>query len=110
MINITVTLGITKKTVPLSAFNEGKADEIFAEVKQSGPVIVMNNETPECVIVPMNEYQLMTADHDDIRLIAIADERMSHFDPSKLLTQEEVYESLGITQEEIDAMPEVELE
>ena len=104
------TLGTTKKTVPLSAFNEGKADEIFAEVRRSGSVIVMNDETPECVIVPMNEYQLMTADHDDIRLIAIADERMSHFDPSKLLTQEEVDRRLGITPEDIEGWEDIELE
>ena len=107
---MTAILGITKKTVPFSAFNEGKAGEIFAEVRQSGPCIVMNNDKPECVLMPMNDYELMTMDRDDVRLIAIADERMSHFDPSKLLTQEDVYRSLGITQEEIDAMPEVELE
>lgn len=107
---MTATLGITKKTVPFSAFNEGKAGEIFAEVRRSGPCIVMNDETPECVIVPMNEYQLMTADHDDIRLIAIADERISRFDPSKLLTQEEVDRRLGITPEDLEGWEDIELE
>ena len=107
---MTAILGTTKKTVPFSVFNEGRAGEIFAEVRRSGPRIVMNNNEAECVIVPMNEYELMTLDHDDIRLIAIADERMSHFDPSKLIPAEEVYKKLGITQEELDAMEEVELE
>ena len=107
---MTAILGTTRKTVPFSAFNEGKAGEIFAEVRRSGPRIVMNDDTAECVLVPLNEYEMMTADHDDIRLIAIADERMSHFDPSRLLTAEEVYRKLGITQEEIDAMEDVELE
>ncbi len=107
---MTAILGTTNKTVPFSAFNEGKAGEIFAEVRSSGPRIVMNGTKAEGVIVPMDEYGLMTLDHDDIRLIAIADERMSHFDMSKTIPAEEVYRKLGITQEEIDAMPEVELE
>ena len=107
---MTAILGTTTKTVPFSAFNEGKAGEIFAEVRRSGSCIVMNNDTAECVLVPMNEYKLLTADNDDTRLIAIADERMSHFDPSRLLSAEEVYRKLGITQEDIDAMEEVELE
>ena len=107
---MTAILGQTRKTVPFSAFNEGKAGEIFAEVKRSGARIVVNGGEAQCVIVPMDEYELMTMDRDDVRLIAIADERMSHFDLSKTIPAEEVYRKLGITQEEIDAMPEVELE
>ena len=107
---MTAILGITNKTVPFSAFNEGKAGEIFAEVRRSGSRIVMNGSTAEGVIVPMDEYELMTMDRDDVRLIAIADERMSHFDMSKTLSEEEFYKEFGITQEMIDAMPEVELE
>ncbi len=107
---MTAILGITNKTVPFSAFNEGKAGEIFAEVRRSGSRIVMNGSKTEGVIVPMDEYELMTMDRDDVRLIAIADERMSHFDMSKTLSEEEFYKDFGITQEMIDAMPEVELE
>lgn len=43
-------------------------------------------------------------------LIGVADERLRHFDPSKLIPAEEFYKEFGITQEEIDAMPEVEIE
>ena len=107
---MTAILGQTNKTVPFSAFNEGKASEIFAEVRRSGPRIVMNGNEVEGVIVPMDEYGLMTLDHDDIRLIAIADERMNQFDMSKTIPAEEFYKEFGITQEMIDAMPEVELE
>ena len=66
----------------------------------------MNGSEVEWVIVPMDEYRLMTMDSDDVRLIAVADERMSHFD----MSSEEFYKKFGITQEMIDAMPEVELE
>ena len=107
---MTAILGITTKTVPFSAFNEGKAGEIFDEVRRSGSCIVMNGDEAECVLVPLNEYKLMTLSDDETRLIAIADERMSHFDMSRLIPAEEVYRKMGITQEELDAMEDVELE
>ncbi len=107
---MTAILGITTKTVPFSAFNEGKAAEIFAEVRRSGSCIVMNNDTAECVLVPMNEYKLLTADSDDTRLIAIADERMSHFDRSKLISQEEFDRIFGITPEDLKGWEDIELE
>ena len=107
---MTYILGTTNKTVPFSAFNEGKAGEIFAEVRRSGPRIVMNHNTPECVLVPMNEYEMMTADHDDMKLMAVAQERLSHFDRSKLIPAEEIYREFGITQEDIESWEDVELE
>ncbi len=44
---MTAILGTTNKTVPFSAFNKGKAGEIFAEVRRSGPRIVMNGTKAE---------------------------------------------------------------
>lgn len=107
---MTAILGTTNKTVPFSAFNEGRAGEIFAEVRRSGPRIVMNGSEAEGVIVPMDEYGLMTLDHDDIRLIAIADERMSHFDMSRTITQEEMDRRLGITDADLEGWEDIELE
>ncbi len=107
---MTAILGTTTKTVPFSAFDEGKAAEIFAEVRRSGPRIVMNGSKAEGVIVPMDEYELMTMDHDDVRLIAIADERMSHFDMSQTITQEEMDRRLGITEADLVGWEDIELE
>ncbi|MBQ3653739.1 MAG: hypothetical protein II954_04910 [Synergistaceae bacterium] len=107
---MTAILDTTTKTVPFSAFDEGKAAEIFAEVRRSGPRIVMNGSKAEGVIVPMDEYELMTMDHDDVRLIAIADERMSHFDMSQTITQEEMDRRLGITEADLVGWEDIELE
>lgn len=103
-------LGGTKKTIPFSMFKEGKAEEIFEEVKRSGSVKVMKDSKEECVIVSPDEYAMITADHDDIRLLAIAEERMKHFDRSKLISAEELYKELGITDEDLEGWEEVELE
>ncbi|MBQ3346139.1 MAG: hypothetical protein IJG51_09070 [Synergistaceae bacterium] len=98
-------------TVPFSAFEEGKARQIFAEVRRSGTKIVVNDDdSAECILMSPEEYLKMSDDYNDVRLMAVAEDRLSRFDPSCLIPAEEVYRTLGITQEELDAMPEVELE
>ena len=40
------------KTVPITAFNRGKAGQIFSEVKKTGMTVVMKNDEPEmCFVV-----------------------------------------------------------
>lgn len=100
-----------KRTVPLSAFDEGRARQIFAEVRHSGTKIVVNDDdSAECVLMSPEEYVKMSDDYNDVRLMAVAEDRLKHFDRSKLISAEDFYREFGITQEMIDAMPEVELE
>ena len=39
------------KTVPITAFNRGKAGQIFSEVKRSGMAVVIQNKAPERAVV-----------------------------------------------------------
>ncbi len=52
----------------------------------------------------------MTMDCDDMRLIAIADEKMSHFDLSRTIIQEEIDRRLGITEADLEGWEDIELE
>ena len=47
---------------------------------------------------------------NDYLLLSMAVERMSDYDPASLITEEEMDRRLGITQEELDAIGEVEFE
>ena len=107
MPNITSAI---RDTIPISLFNRGFAGKIFDEVKQVGAKVVMKNNTAECVLMSPEEYIRLMDELNDARLLAIAAERMTHFDPATTIPGEEVYSSLGITQEDIDACGEVEFE
>ncbi len=98
------------KTVPFSAFAEGRAEEVFSEVRHSGPRTVMNKGRAECVIVSPDFYDMLTADRDDVKLWAIAEDRLKNFDRSKLIPAEEVYREFGITSADIAGWEDVELE
>jgi len=97
-------------TVPISQFNRGLAGQIFSDVKKNGPKVVMKNNEPEAVILPPNQYVELMDLLNDYELLSIAVERMEHFDPSTLISEEEMDRELGITQEELDSVGEVEFE
>ena len=97
--------------IPLSAFNEGRAAEIFGEVRRSGTRLVVNDDdSAACILMSPEEYVKMSDDYNEVRLLAIAGDRMKHFDRSKLIPAEEVYREFGITEDDIKGWEDVELE
>jgi PHD/YefM family antitoxin component YafN of YafNO toxin-antitoxin module len=99
-----------ENTVSISLFNRGLAGKIFSEVKQSGAKVVMKNNTPECVLISPQEYIQLMDEVNDARLLAIATQRMANFNPETTVSAEEVQRELGITDEELAEMDEVEFE
>lgn len=107
MTNITSAI---RDTISISLFNRGLAGKIFEDVKQSGAKVVMKNNTAECVLLSPDEYVKLMDELNDARLLAMANERMQTFDPSAAVPAEDIYKELGITQEDLDAIGEVEFE
>ena len=99
-----------RNTVPISQFNRGLAGQIFNDVKTNGPKVVMKNNTAEVVLLPPDEYVQIMDDLNDYLLLTMAVERTSSYDPSTLVSEEDVDRRLGITQEELDRIGEVEFE
>ena len=99
-----------KNTVPLSHFNRGLAGKIFADVKSNGSKVVMKNNIAEVVIVPPDEYIETMDALNDYLLLTMAVKRMENYDPSNVITEAEMRKRIGITQEELDSIDEVEFE
>ena len=107
---MSTVLSAIEKTVPISQFNRGLAGQIFSDVKASGSKVVMKNNAAEVVLVPPDEYVEIMDTINDYLLLTMAVERMSSYDPDTLISEEDMDKQLGITQEELDAAPEVEFE
>ena len=52
----------------------------------------------------------ITEELEDAQLLAVAEDRLSHYDPAKTISWEEMNAYLGITEEDIANCEEVELE
>lgn len=50
-------LKILNAFVPVTRFNKGEVGKIIEEVKNDGPRVIVKNNTPECVMISMEEYQ-----------------------------------------------------
>lgn len=99
-----------KNTVPISSFNRGLAGKIFDEVKHCGAKVVMKNNSAECVLMSPDEYVRLIDEINDARLLSVATERMSRFNPDNLISQAEIDREFGFTPEALAAADEVEIE
>lgn len=99
-----------RDTVSIALFNRGLAGQVFEEVKRSGAKVVMKNNAAECVLLSPEEYTRLMDELNDARLLAISTERMASYDPDKLISEEEMDRRLGITEEELDSVGEVDFE
>ena len=96
-------------TVPITQFNRGLAGKIFEDVKQCGAKVVMKNNAAECVLISPDEYVRLMDELNDARLL-VASARMAHFDPTSLISEEEMNRRLGVTEDDLAGFDEVEIE
>ena len=68
------------------------------------------NNAAECVLISPDEYVRLMDELNDARLIAIASDRMAHFDPSTLISEEEMNRRLGVTEDDLSGFDEFEIE
>lgn len=96
--------------IPISLFNRGQAGKIFSEVKKGISKVVIKNNEPEAVLLSPQEYKRLMDMAEDYELIQLTLERLEQEDFSKTISGKDMMSELGITQEEIDAMEDVEFE
>lgn len=102
-------MSVMKSIVPITRFNKGEANRIFEEVEASGTKVVMKNNKPACILMSPEKYEYLMEILSDYILQEEAEIRMQHFDEKETISQEEMMESLGITEEDLEDV-EVELE
>ena len=108
---MTEILGMTDSTVPVSAFREGRAEDIFAEVRRTGTrLVVGDDDSAVGIVMNPKDYLRMSDDFDTIKVMAVAEERLNHIDPSRFISQEELDRRLGITEEDLKGWEDIELE
>ena len=97
-------------TVSISQFNRGMAGQIFSDVKENGPKVVMKNNVAEAVIMPPDKYVELMDMLEDYHLLTLAVGRLKNNDPEAIISEEEMMNELGITKEEIESAEDVEIE
>ena len=107
---MTSVVSAIRDTISISLFNRGLAGKIFSDVKRTGAKVVIKNNVPEVVLMSPDEYIQLMDEVNDARLLSLATERMTSFDPAATISQEEMNGRLGITDDDFEGFNEVEIE
>lgn len=71
---------------------------------------MMKSNVVECNQLSFEEYVRLMDELNDTRLLAVASERMAHFGPSTLVSEKEMLQSLGMTEDDLTGFDAVEIE
>lgn len=96
--------------IPISRFNKGEASKIFDEVKVTGFKVVLKNNSPACVLLSPELYEEMTKQLADYKLLNEAQNRYNRSDLSNTISHRSILNDFGITNDELSAYEDVELE
>ena len=97
-------------TVSITAFNRGKAGQIFSNVKKNGMTVVMKNNEPECILLSPAQYEAILETRYDVELLSIAEARLQNHDEKDSVSFEDVCKSVGISVADLEQRDEVEIE
>ena len=102
------TAELMRSMVPVSRFNKGEAAKIFDEVERTGIKLAVKNNKPACVLLSPQRYEAMLEEMEDLHLLVEVEKRLE--DDGVYYSREEVMNEFGITQADIDAAEDVEIE
>ena len=105
-----ITTGILQSLVPISQFNKGQAAKIFDRLHSERELIVLKNNQPSAIILSPEEYTRLTEIEEDYFLLLEANKRIEENGDNKTISIESVMNNLGISQEELMDVEDVDIE
>lgn len=107
--NMAYAANILNSLVPITQFNRGQASRIFDRLHTESQLVVLKNNQPAAVILSPEEYARLSEIEEDYLLLIEATKRLAD-NNAPTTPMVEVMKELGITDEEIDAAEDVEIE
>ena len=74
------------------------------------PLLVMKNNTPECVLLSPEEYIRLLDEVNDARLLNTAVRRMAHFNPASVISQEQVDQEFVFSPSDYENTDDIDFE
>ena len=96
--------------VSISQFSKGQAMRVFDRLHDEAQLVVLKNNVPTAVLLSPEEFTRLSEIEEDYNLLLLAQERLANGNMDNAISESEVMTSLGITEEEIEAAEDVELE
>lgn len=105
-----ISAGLLQSLVPISQFNKGQAAKIFDRLRSEKELIVLKNNQPSAIILSPEEYTRLTEIEEDYFLLLEADKRMQDNGNNKTISFNSVMSNLGISEDELMDVEDVDIE
>lgn len=96
--------------VSISEFSRGGASRAFEKARGSAPVIVMKNNRPAAVITSPEEYAYLSETEENFILLSESIARLARNDRTPTISFVEVLAEVGLSEAELDAADDVEID
>ena len=105
-----IATNLLQSLVPISQFNKGQAAKIFDRLHSERELIVLKNNQPSAIILSPEEYTRLTEIEEDYFLLLEANKRMEDNENNKTFSFDSVMSNLGISEDELIDMEDVDIE
>ena len=105
-----ITAGFLQSLVPISQFNKGQAAKIFDRLRSEKELIVLKNNQPSAIILSPEEYARLTEIEEDYFLLLEANKRIEENASKAAISMEAVMKNLGISEDELAQIEDVDIE
>lgn len=99
-----------RSLVSISQFSKGQASQVFDRLKNEPQLVVLKNNVPAAILLSPDEFSRMTEIEENYRLLLLAQERLDHGSLANARSEADVMARLGISEEAIENVEDVELE
>lgn len=107
---MTNAAGVLQSLVPISQFNKGQASKIFDRLHTEKELIVLKNNQPSAIILSPEEYTRLIEIEEDYMLFLQANKRLEENGDKASIPMEKVMLDLGISEERLAEVEDVEIE
>lgn len=101
---------VMDRLVPISLFNKGQATKIFNRLRETKELFVLKNNQPSAVILSPEEYTRLTDIEENYMLLLQATSRLEANGNKSGIPMESVMEELGISEDELEGLEDIEIE
>ena len=105
-----IAANLLQSLVPISQFNKGQAAKIFDRLHSEKELIVLKNNQPSAIILSPEEYTRLTEIEEDYFLLLEANRRMEGNGSNETISFDSVMNNLGINEDELTDMEDVNIE
>lgn len=99
-----------RSLVSISQFSKGQATRVFDRLKNEPQLVVLKNNVPAAILLSPEEFGRLAEIEENYRLLMLAQERLSDEQLANARDEASVMRALGISEADIDAAEDVDIE